>query len=124
MYKAKVLCVSFDRMVSGSRCAALEEAGYDVVATTTVKEGLDWLSREKFDAVIIGHRFPVEDKYVLAIEAKERANTPVLLVCGVRRDPEIPATNRVYALEGIAGLLSALSELLSVHSEARSQTAA
>lgn len=124
MSRPRILCVSFDRMVSGSRCTALEEAGYDVAASTTVREGLDLLGREKFDAVIIGHRFPAEEKYVLAVEAKEKANLPVLLVCGVTRDPEIPATNRVYALEGSAGLLSALSELLPVQLEARSQTAA
>jgi len=124
MSKPRVLCVSFDRTVSGSRCVALEEAGYDVAATTTVSEGLDLLGREKFDAVIIGHRFPAEEKYVLAVEAKEKTNLPVLLVCGVSRDLEIPATNRVYALEGSVGLLSALSELFPVQLEARSQTAA
>ena len=124
MPERRILCVSFDRMVSENRCAALKEAGYDVAATTTVKEALELLSRERFDAVIVGHRFPTEEKYVLAVEAKEKSRTPALLVCGAARDSEIPATRRVYALEGSAGLVSALSALLLAEAEARSQAAA
>ncbi|MBZ5572727.1 MAG: hypothetical protein LAO09_12725 [Acidobacteriia bacterium] len=44
-------------------------------ARANVKEAVEWLSREKFDAVIIGHRFPAEEKYALAVEAKEKPNT-------------------------------------------------
>jgi DNA-binding response OmpR family regulator len=124
MPKRRLLCVSFDRMVSENRQATLKEAGYDVTATTSVKEALELLSRERFDGVIVGHRFPVEEKYVLAADAKEKSNTPVLLVCGAARDSEIPATSRVYALEGSAGLLSALSALFPAEAETRSQAAA
>jgi DNA-binding response OmpR family regulator len=112
MPERRVLCVSFDMTVSDSRRAALTEAGYAVRATNRIKEGLDWLSREKFELVIIGHRFSTEDKYVLAVEAREKANTPVLLVCGASADAEIPATVRVYALEGTEGLLAAIARLL------------
>ncbi|MBZ5719863.1 MAG: hypothetical protein LAO03_05735 [Acidobacteriia bacterium] len=124
MPERKILCVSFDTMVSESRRTALEEAGYDVTAATSVKKALEFLNRERFDAVIVGHRFPAEEKYVLAVEAKEKANTPVLLVCGAGRDAEVPATGRVYALEGSAGLLSALSALFPAEVEVRSHTAA
>jgi DNA-binding NtrC family response regulator len=123
MPERRILCVSFDRIVSENRSATLKEAGYDVTATTNVKEAVEWLTQEKFDAVIVGHRFPAEE-YVLAVEAKEKSNTPVLLVCGATPDSEIPATSRVYALEGSAGLLSALSALFPAAAEARSQAAA
>jgi len=111
--EAKVLCVSFDSTVSDNRCATLKEAGYDAVASTNIPEALEFLAREKFDAVIIGHRFSREEKYVLAVEAKEKSGTPVLLVCGGAHESEIPATVRIYALEGSAGLLPALSALIS-----------
>jgi DNA-binding response OmpR family regulator len=124
MPERRILCVSFDRTVSENRCATLKEAGYDVTPTTRVNEASELLSRESFDAVIVGHRFPAEEKYVLAVEAKEKSNTPVLLVCGAARDSEIPATGRVYALEGSAGLLSALAALFPAAAEARSQAAA
>jgi len=65
MRRQKVLCVSFDMAVSDIRRAALNEAGYAVTTTTDVKEALNFLSREKFDLVIVGHRFATPDKYVL-----------------------------------------------------------
>ena len=81
MPSPKILCISFDRVVSESRCSSLKEAGYDVTARTNVKEGLELLNRDRFDAVIVGHRFSAEEKYLLAA-AREKANTPVILVCG------------------------------------------
>ena len=124
MPSPKILCISFDRVVSESRCSSLKEAGYDVTARTNVKEGLELLNRDRFDAVIVGHRFSAEEKYLLAAEAKEKANTPVILVCGATQDSEIPATSRVYALEGNTGLLSALSRLFPVEAAARPRAAA
>jgi DNA-binding response OmpR family regulator len=111
MLKPRILCISFDKAASDNRCNNLQEAGYDVTARTSIREGLDLLAHEKFGAVIIGHRFSAEEKYLLTVEAKEKANTPVVLVCGAARDSEIPASIRVYALEGNPGLLSALSRL-------------
>jgi phosphoribosylformylglycinamidine (FGAM) synthase-like enzyme len=81
------------------------------------------LIKEAFDAVIVGHRFSAEERYVLAVEAKEKANTPVVLVCGAAPDYEIPASSRVYALEGSTGLLSALSRLCPVEATAPPQAA-
>jgi len=124
MFNAKILCVSFDRVVSEGRCSTLEEAGYDVTAVTNIKDGLELLNRQTFDAVIIGHRFSAEEKYLLAVEAKEKADTPVVLVCGATQESEIPATSRVYALEGSDGLLSALSRLVPAEAAAQPRAAA
>ena len=122
MPRRRVLCVSLDKMVSEARSTALKEAGYDVTATTDAKEALELLSLGSFDAVIVGHRFSPEEKYLLAVEAEEKSNTRVILVCGsATRDSEIPAASRVYALEGSEGLLSAL---LPAKADARSQVAA
>lgn len=118
MSTRRILCVSFDKVASENRCSSLREAGYDVRACTSVQEGLDLLTLEAFDAVIVGHRFSAEERYLLAVEAKEKANTPVVLVCGVTSDSDIPASARVYALEGNLGLLAALSELSLVQSAA------
>jgi DNA-binding response OmpR family regulator len=123
MPSRKLLCISFDKVVSESRCSNLEEAGYEVTATTSIKEGLDLLDRDRFDAVIVGHRFSAEEKYLLAVQAKEKANTPVVLVCGATAESDIPATSRVYALEGNTGLLSALSQLFSTEAATRPKAA-
>lgn len=110
----RILCVSFDKVASENRCGTLRDAGYDVRACTNVQEGLDLLGQESFDAVIVGHRFSAEERYLLTVEANEKANTPVVLVCGITPDYDIPASSRVYALEGSMGLLSALSRLCPV----------
>ena len=113
MSQGKILCVSFDKRVSDDRYAALTEAGYGVIASSNIEDALGLLVRQRFDSVIIGHRFHAEERYVLAVEAKEKWNIPVVLVCGATANSEIPATRRVYALEGHAGLLSALSEVVA-----------
>ena len=119
----RTLCVSFDKVASENRCGSLREAGYDVRACTSVQEGLDLLRQEAFDAVIVGHRFSAEERYLLAVEAKEKANTPVVLVCGAAPNYDIPASSRVYALEGSIGLLSALPRLCPVETTAPPQAA-
>jgi DNA-binding response OmpR family regulator len=125
MPRRRVLCVSFDKVVSELRSAALKEAGYDVTAATDAKKALELLSPGSFDAVIVGHRFSLEEKYLLAVEAEEKSNTRVILVCGsAPRDSEIPAKSRVYAIEGSEGLLFALSALLPADAESLSQVAA
>lgn len=123
MAKKHVLCVSFDMTVSDIRAAALATAGYAVEATNRVREGLGLLSRERFDLVVIGHRFSTEDRYVMAVEAREK-ETPVLLVCGMSPDSEIPATGRVYAVEGTEGLLAAAGAILISPAEDKSVEAA
>ena len=124
MPSRKVLCISFDKVVSDSRCSSLREAGYEVTAITNIDEAMDLLSRETFDVVVLGHRFSKDEKYLTAAQAKEKSNAPVVLVCGGTPESEIPATSRVYALEGNAGLLSALSQLFSVKAVVRPQEAA
>ncbi|HMK23045.1 MAG TPA: hypothetical protein VK466_11980 [Terriglobales bacterium] len=123
MSRPRILCISFDKTASDNRRDSLQEAGYEVTARTSVQEGLDLLSREKFDAVIVGHRFSSEERYLLAVETEEKANTPVVLVCGTARDSEIPASSRVFALEGNPGLLSALSRLCPAEAAARREAA-
>ena len=81
MPKRRILCVSFDRVVSENRCTTLTEAGYDVTATTNVNEALEMLSPGRFDAVIVGHRFPPEEKYLLGGRGHgevEHAGSPCL----------------------------------------------
>jgi CheY-like chemotaxis protein len=114
MPERKVLCVSFDKTVSDSRCAILRQGGYAVTAITSIEEALQLLGREKFDLVVIGHRFPKANKQAVAAQAREQRKTPVLLVCGASAETEIPADARVYALEGAEGLLAAVGKLLPV----------
>lgn len=112
MPERNVLCVSFDKVVSDARCAALQQAGYAVTTATQMAEAVKLLAAEKFALVVIGHRFPKSERHQLAQKAKE-AQARVLLICGSSADSEIPADARVYALEGVEGLVAAASKLLS-----------
>jgi DNA-binding NtrC family response regulator len=110
--KRTILCLSFDEIVSASRRSALEEAGYAVIATTQAADALELLSSVAFDLMIVGHRFSAADKHKLAAEARDKG-IPVLLICGASADVDVPADARVYALEGIAGMVATVAKLLS-----------
>jgi DNA-binding NtrC family response regulator len=99
----KVLCVSFDDAVSRARVETLTQAGCEVTATLHPEEAIRLLSFEKFDVAVIGHRFPKTERHHLA-ETARRKKVAVVLVCGASADGDIPATRRVYALEGMRGL--------------------
>jgi DNA-binding NtrC family response regulator len=62
MAEKKILCVSFDKLVSDSRRVALNEAGYSVTATIKIEEAMELLGAEKFDLIVLGHRFPKASK--------------------------------------------------------------
>ncbi len=109
--KKTILCLSFDEIVSASRRSALEEAGYTVIVTTRTADALEMMASVGFDLMIVGHRFSAADKHKLAAEAREKG-IPVLLICGASADAEVPADVRVYALEGLAGMVAAVAKLL------------
>jgi hypothetical protein len=87
------------------------------------KEVLELLSRERFDAVIAG-QISRGRKLCAGSRGQGEVEARVLLVCSAFRDSQIPATSRGYALEGSAGLLSALSALIPAEAGARLQAAA
>jgi DNA-binding NtrC family response regulator len=121
--KRTILCLSFDEIVSASRRSALEQAGCVVIATTKVADALEMLASVAFDLIIIGHRFSTADKHKLAAEAREKG-IPVLLICGASADAEVSAEVRVYALEGIEGMMAAVAKLLPTTSAAAPARAA
>ena len=112
MKQRTILCVSFDKTASDSRCFALREAGYDVAATSSVEEAFGRLDSIKFDLMIVGHRFGKDDKKALISEARQRWHTPVLLICGASPESDLEADARVFAIEDVEGLLKTVSRLL------------
>ena len=109
---ARVLIVSFDKTVSDQRAALLKRAGYNVTSTIWPDEAMRCLSAIKYDLVVLGHRLSWQDRRDLAMYAREKCDTPVLLVCGATTDADIRADARVYAIEGNGGLLDAVATLL------------
>jgi DNA-binding response OmpR family regulator len=109
----KLLCVSFDEAVSETRHEFLRDAGYAVTSVTKVDEAIELLAGETFDAVIIGHRFPRDEKRALATMARENCGTPVVLVRGPGTESDVTADAYVYVLEGTQGILKAVQSLLA-----------
>jgi len=118
MSHSKILCVSYDATVSNYRREALEKAGYDVLGTTDVKEASRLLDVENFDLLVIGHRFSAQQKRDLIVQAKKHEPMPVLLVCGSSSDSDLAVDGRVYALQGVEGLVNGVAKLLPVPSAA------
>jgi len=112
MSDSRILSVSYDETVSEYRRGALEKAGYDVVATTDVKEASRLLAAEQFNLLVIGHRFSAQQKGDLIFQAKKCGPIPVLLICDASSDPDLPVDGRVYALQGMEGLVTEVAKLL------------
>jgi len=89
--------VSFDRAVSETQCAALKQAGYLVTPTTRREQALELLSSQKFDRIIVGHRFRIDDKRALAVEARGKWNRNLGL---------LPNLTIQFLHQGISQLLS------------------
>lgn len=112
MPRGRILCVSFDKTVSESREFALQEQGHEVIATTEIDQALEYLDSLKFDLIIIGHRFEKSDKQALIAEIHQRYHTPVLLVCSASADEDVNADVRVFAIQGLEGLVDAVNKVM------------
>lgn len=112
MPRGRILCVSFDKTVSESREFALQEQGHEVITTTDIDQALEYLDSLKFDLIIIGHRFEKTDKQALITEVHQRYHTPVLLVCGASADEDLEANVRVFAIQGLEGLIDAVNQVM------------
>jgi len=110
----KILCVSFDATVSELRREALAKAGYEVVVTTDVKSASRLFEEGRFDLLVVGHRFTTQQKSDLISLANKRQQLPVLLICGASADSDLAVDARVYALQGLEGLLLGVAKLLPV----------
>ncbi len=109
----KVLCISYDEYVSHARLDMLARLGCEVLATIHPEEAIRLLSAQKFDLVVVGHRFPRTERHHIA-ETAHRKRAHVVLICGPSPDADIPADARVFALEGLDGIEAAARRFLPV----------
>ena len=75
---AKILLVDDDRYVVRYLTKALEQAGYDVVATTSGQHALDLMDEEKPDLLILDLNMPEPDGFDLL--RREHARFPYLRI--------------------------------------------
>jgi len=111
--RARVLSLGKHPPVLKARNQLLEQAGYEVVPATTIQEAVRELSRQKFDAVIIGYTFSKAEKTELASHVENKLKIPVLLLYIKPGDLEIPATAHANAIHGERALLASLAPLIA-----------
>src|SRR5690349_1022460 len=111
MAHKRVLYVGPASSLLRTRGLILERAGYHVVHATTAQAGLQALSGDEFNAVLLGVQLTDEEKSRLAAEIKRLyPSTPVVSFAqGVRRANE---DARIEALSGPDLLLRTLGMLV------------
>lgn len=111
--RARVLSLGKHPPVLRARNLVLEQAGYDVVPAANMKEALQKLKEQSFDAAIIGYTFSKAEKKVLASQIQKDFKVPVLLLYIKPADLDIPAAAHASAIHGENALLASLAPLVA-----------
>lgn len=113
---AVILSISYDTELLTLREAFLKTQGYGVRSVMSIEEALLLASVQHFDAVIVGHSVPLEDKKKLVSAVNEL--WPRLPVLSMVADPGVRETVADASVVGSAGpdaLLEELEKLMVEH---------
>lgn len=91
----KVLVVEDDPVYRELLALELETAGYEVVLAEDGKSGLDLVSREKPDVILVDLLMPVLDGigFLKALRTQQGSRVPAIVVtCDARRSSAVDAT--------------------------------
>jgi DNA-binding NtrC family response regulator len=111
--KPVILSISYDAELLTLREAFLKTQGYEVRSVMSIEEALLLASVQHFDALIVGHSVPLEDKKKLVTAVKDL--WPRLPVLSVAVDPGVRETVADASVLGSAGpdaLMGALDRLI------------
>ncbi len=110
-HRARILNISYERMLLDTRSAVLRAAGHAVRPARTFARALKLLQRSAFDLVIIGHSIPDKDTHSL-VAAAHASGTPVLLMVRGTEQPDTEVELVFAAGDGPGALLWAIGSLL------------
>jgi two-component system response regulator HydG len=79
---ARILCIDDEPNVVKLKCAILEQAGHDVTPATSVREAVELLRTQQFDAVVTDWRLGESTGRSVVAAAKRRSSIPVVVVSG------------------------------------------
>ena len=108
-----ILSISYDTELLTLREAFLRTQGYEVHSVMSIEETLLLASVKHFDAVIVGHSLPLEDKKKLVSAVRQL--WPRLPVLSIVADPGVRETIADASVVGSAGpdaLMEALQRLM------------
>jgi dTDP-4-dehydrorhamnose 3,5-epimerase len=112
-FKRRLLSLGKHPPVLRARNAALESAGYEVVAATTVEQATRALKAQQFELVIVGYTFSKSEKRKISDLVENEHGVPMLLLYIKPGDKAIPAAAHISAVHGEGALLSAVAAILS-----------
>ncbi len=109
---AKLLSVCREGGALVTRTEVLRQGGYQVITAVNVQDALAAIKREPFDVVVVGQRYDLGEKNVIATEAR-RAGAKVLCMHSESQHPQVHAANAfIHNLDGPEHLLAAVASLV------------
>ena len=75
---ARVLSISYDKVLLHVRHRLLENKGYSVVSVEGFGDALETCQNLQYDLVVIGHSIPAKDKELILQAIRKTGNTPVI----------------------------------------------
>ncbi len=102
-----VLAVGLDSWLLEDHRAAWRSAGYYVISTASIKEGINHFKAGDFDLVLLGHSIPAEAREKLAILIRATGSrVPVVCIAATsgHRDSFADATFEQHSSELLTGI--------------------
>lgn len=110
----KILSLSIDQELSQLRKAVLQAAGHTVVVLISEKEALKAAqSPERFDVVLVCHRFPAAAaRQTVRLLRQSHPHTRIVYIAHVYGEwPEVEADRYIVGADGADALLRVLDEV-------------
>jgi DNA-binding NtrC family response regulator len=79
---ARILCIDDEPNVVQLKCAILEQAGHEATPATSVREAIELMKNQEFDAVVTDWRLGEGCGHSVLLAAKRRSTIPVVVVSG------------------------------------------
>jgi len=79
---ARILCIDDEPHVVNLKCAILEQAGHEVTPATSVRQAIELMSLNEYDAVVTDWRLGEANGSAVVLAAKRHNSIPVVVVSG------------------------------------------
>lgn len=112
MEKKKILIIEDEKPLSHALALKLSHEGFDVVATESGQEGLDYLAKEKFDLVLTDLIIPGVDGFkILETMQEKKMKTPVIVITNLNQEED---KKRVFDLGASAFFVKSNSPISEI----------
>jgi len=112
--KKRILSISYDDSIMKTRHYIFEQAGFDVVSALGFSDALTLCKDGKFDAVVLGHTLPPQDKTALVSVLHDHCHCPIVSIRKPGQGKHPDTDYSVDASEGPEAMLAAVREALGI----------